>query len=131
MKTRKIAKILGLGLAAALAFSLGAGLVTPASAGVQEWDTVTTPSWEDNVIVPGADIYDFAVGPDGETIYAVGAIKGGDDGEYFAQYPIGVTGGFYISYGLLAVENVSGDMANISADFEGWSCVLIGAFSSF
>ena len=39
-----------------------------------EWSIVNTPSWEDHVIEPGADIYDYAVaGDDGSIIYAVGA----------------------------------------------------------
>jgi hypothetical protein len=67
MKTKRIAKILGLGLAAALAFSLGAGIgLTPASADVHEWSTITTPSWEDYVILPDSDIQDYAIeGDDG------------------------------------------------------------------
>ena len=73
MKTRKIAKLLGLGLATALAFSLGASLL-PVSADVQEWSEVTTPSWEDYVIEPDSDILDYAVGgTDGDTVYAVKA----------------------------------------------------------
>ena len=73
MKTKRIAKILGLGLAAALAFSLGAGIgISPASADVHEWSTITTPSWEDYVIFPDSEILDYAVGgEDGNTVYSV------------------------------------------------------------
>ena len=73
MKTKKIAKILGLGLVTALAFSLGASII-PTSADPMEWSTTTTPSWEDNLIELGSDIYDYAVGPDGDHIVAVGAV---------------------------------------------------------
>ena len=76
MKTRKIAKILGLGLAVALAFSLGAGIgLTPASADVHEWSTIHTPSWADNVILPGSDLRDMAVGGDnGDVIYVIATL---------------------------------------------------------
>jgi len=36
------------------------------------WTEVKTPSEEDWVVAPGSDIYDLAVGPDGDIIYAVG-----------------------------------------------------------
>jgi len=45
-----------------------------ANPGTTEWTPVTTPSEKNNTIVPDSDIYDFAVGPDGETIYAVGQV---------------------------------------------------------
>ena len=76
MKTKRIAKILGLGLAAALAFSLGAGIgLTPASADVHEWSTINTPSWEDNVILPGSDLRDMAIGGEnGDVIYVIATL---------------------------------------------------------
>jgi hypothetical protein len=132
MKTRKIAKILGLGLAAALAFSLGAGLVTPASAGVQEWDTITTPSWEDNVIAPGTDIFDYAVGPDGETIYATGAITTVDTKSVPPTLNgtlHGITGSFDIDDGAATISVVSDYMAEIEGWFEGDTNYLFGDFT--
>jgi hypothetical protein len=130
----KISKILGIGLSAGLILGLiGAVFAAPVSADLMKWGIVNTPSWEDNVIVPGADIYDYAVGgEDGNTIHAVGAIKGGDDGmtpDY--SYLAGVTGSFYISSGSITVEAISADVANFTGDLNGWPCVLTGAFSAY
>ena len=130
---RRISKILGIGLSAGLIFTLiGAVFAGPVSADLMEWGIVNTPSWEDNVIVPGADIYDYAVGgEDGNTIYAVGAIKGGDDGIDWGSRPIGVTGSFYISGGSITIEALSSGVASITGDLNGWPCVLTGAFSAY
>ncbi|MFW6057027.1 MAG: hypothetical protein ACOC9B_06955, partial [Chloroflexota bacterium] len=43
------------------------------SANVSEWDTSSTPTEQDGLLIPGSDILDFAVaGCDGDTIYAIG-----------------------------------------------------------
>ncbi|MFC1957147.1 hypothetical protein ACFLVY_02510, partial [Chloroflexota bacterium] len=89
MKNR-IAKILGIGLTAGLIFGLiGAVFAAPASAGMMEWTTINTPSWEDLVILPASDILDYDIGGDGDTIYAalesLESCNGvGVDGETFA-----------------------------------------------
>jgi hypothetical protein len=130
----KISKILGIGLTAGLIFGLvGALFAAPVSADLMEWGIVNTPSWEDNVIVPGADIYDYAVGgEDGNTIYAVGAIKGGDDGMVpDDSYLAGVTGSFYISSGSITVEAISSGVADFTGDLNGWSCVIRGNFAMY
>ena len=58
MKTKLISKILGVGLALGLTFSLGAAFIAApgAQADEMEWGTVNTPSWEDMVILPDSDI---------------------------------------------------------------------------
>ena len=74
MKTKLISKILGVGLAIGLVFSLGAAFIAPtaAQADQMEWSPVHTPSWDDLVILPSSDILDYAVGGDeGDVIYAV------------------------------------------------------------
>ncbi len=74
MKTKLISKILGVGLALGLVFSLGAAFIVPtaAQADQMEWSPVNTPSWDDMVILPASDILDYAVGGDeGDIIYAV------------------------------------------------------------
>ncbi|MDD4984551.1 MAG: sialidase family protein [Dehalococcoidales bacterium] len=74
MKTKLISKILGVGLALGMVFSLGAAFIaTPvAQADEMEWGAVNTPSWDDLVILPSSDILDYAVGGDeGDIIYAV------------------------------------------------------------
>jgi hypothetical protein len=76
MKSKRIAKILGVGLSVGLVFALiGAVFAAPAAAGQMKWTTVNTPDWGDNVIAPGTDIldYDIMSGPDGDgsVIYAV------------------------------------------------------------
>ena len=74
MKTKLISKILGVGLALGLVFSLGAAFVAApaAQADQMEWGPVNTPSWDDLVILPASDILDYAVGGDeGNVIYAV------------------------------------------------------------
>ena len=46
--------------------------VAQADPGELEWSKVSTPSGEGLVIAPNSDIHDFVVGPDGDTIYAMG-----------------------------------------------------------
>ena len=73
----KIAKILGIGLTAGLVFGLiGAVFAAPVAADLMKWGIVNTPSHEDYEILPGADIYDYAVGgANGDIVYAVGEIN--------------------------------------------------------
>ncbi|MFC1956710.1 hypothetical protein ACFLVY_00210 [Chloroflexota bacterium] len=68
----EISRILGVGLTAGLVFGLiGTLFAAPVSADLVDWGLVNTPSWEDLVIVPGSDILDYAIGGDGDVIYAV------------------------------------------------------------
>ena len=72
MKNKRISKILGWGLSTGLIFaSVAAIFAGPVAADEMEWSTMNTPSWDDLVIVPGSDIYDYAIGGDGDVIYAV------------------------------------------------------------
>ena len=75
-KTKWYSKVLSLAIAISFALSLivlplvGAA---PADVGEEsEWTDVNTPSAADFVIAINSDIYDFAICPDGATIYAVG-----------------------------------------------------------
>jgi len=71
LPTRTMYIVLALVLVIGLA---GIAMVpSQADAGTTNWTKVGTPSETDNVLLPGSDIYDMAVGPDGETIYAVGS----------------------------------------------------------
>jgi len=68
----------------ALALALSLVLVaipvkTDADPGLTKWSKVKTPSETDWVIAQDSDIYDFDIGPDGETIYAVG--RGHEDND--------------------------------------------------
>jgi len=75
MKTTLFSKILGVGLAIGLVFALGAAVIPAgeAQADEMEWGQVTTPSWDDFVIAPETDIYDYAVGgDDGSIVFAIG-----------------------------------------------------------
>jgi len=74
MKTKLLSKILGVGLALGLVFAMGTAVIPTdeAQADEMEWGTVTTPSWDDLVILPASDILDYAIGGDeGDIIYAV------------------------------------------------------------
>ena len=64
MKSKLISKILGIGVAAITVIALGGAFLSasPAAADTTKWTSINTPSWEDKVIVPGADIYHYAVG---------------------------------------------------------------------
>ena len=94
MKSKK-SKILGVALAAMLAFSLVA-VVPPASEvqaapGELEWSDVTIPTVNDNVTAP-VDVVDFAVGHDATTIYAVtGGTVNPKDRNIFKSTDAGVT----------------------------------------
>ena len=72
MKSKRIAKILGVGLSVGLVFALiGAVFAAPAMAGEMKWTTVNTPDWGDNVITPGTDILDYDIGGDGDIVFAI------------------------------------------------------------
>jgi len=141
MKTKLFSKILGVGLAIGLVFALGAAFIPAeeARADEMEWGMVTTPSWEDLVIEPGSDIFDYvAAGENGDIVYALGAIYGahdtdeacgGDHGD--AGNAIGLTGQFDItdSGSDFTITAVSGDVAEVEGDFEGTTCYLEGDFT--
>lgn len=62
-------------IALALALSLAMVAIpapTDADPGLTKWSKVTTPSEKNLTIFPGSNLYDFAVGSDGEVIYAIG-----------------------------------------------------------
>ena len=81
MKTKRIAKMLGVSLVAVLAFSLGAlSLPVSADPDPHEWSTINTPSWEDNVILPGSDLRDMAIGGNGDVVYVVARLDNCSDG---------------------------------------------------
>ena len=134
MKTKTISRILGWGLASGLGFASMAGMLvtaTPAAAGEVEWGTVSTPSWTDNVIVPGSDIYHYAVAPDGDTVYAVGAINSVDvEHQEPASSSIhGLSGSFYFHSGSITITQISSDVAEIVGEFTGDACYLFGDFT--
>ena len=71
MKSKRIAKILGIGLSAGLVFALlGAVFVAPAAADQMKWTTTNTPDVDDLVILPESNILDYDIGGDGDIIYA-------------------------------------------------------------
>jgi photosystem II stability/assembly factor-like uncharacterized protein len=128
----KIHKILGIGLSVGLVFGLiGAIFAAPVSADLMKWSTINTPSWKDHVIEPGSDIYDYAVGSDGDTIVAVGGrdivnleVIGG------ATTPGGIHGSFKnFTSGSLTYTYISDTVAEISGSITGTSCYLSGAFT--
>ncbi|MCK4403026.1 MAG: C2H2-type zinc finger protein [Dehalococcoidia bacterium] len=66
----------------ALALALSLVLVaipakTDADPGLTKWSKVTTPTDSNETIIQGADIYDIAIGPDGDVIYAIGKMPVG------------------------------------------------------
>ena len=141
MKTYRISKILGWGLATGLVFALGAAILLPTPSAAQpsemEWTTVTTPSEEDGVIVPGSDIFSYCFGPDGDTIYALGAIKGAHDTnnpggwEEWETSPgggnaIGLTGSFAILGGEFILDKISDELADFEGEFDGVVCGELG-----
>jgi hypothetical protein len=126
----KISKILGIGLTAGLVFGLiGALFAAPVSADLMEWGIVNTPSWEDNVIEPGSDIYDYAVGPDGDTIVAVGGRDAVDLESIPPESPGGIHGAFDVDSGSITYTKISDTVAEISGSLTGTSCYLSGAFT--
>ncbi len=80
MTKKNILGSLGVALSLVIGFALAASFLPANTSMVRaspeelEWSEVTTPSGEGLVILPGSDIYDFAVGPDGDTIYAIGTL---------------------------------------------------------
>ena len=134
MKTKLFSKILGVGLAIGLVFALGAAVIPAgeAQADEMEWGPVNTPSMADFVIAPGTDIFEYAVGPDGETVYAIGAITSCDTEVDEIPNPDdirGLTGEFYFYYGEATVTRISNEVAEIEGWLEGDSCGLMGDFT--
>jgi hypothetical protein len=126
----KISKILGIGLSAGLVLGLmGTIFAAPVSADLMEWGIVNTPSWEDNVIEPGSDIYDYAVGPDGDTIVAVGGRDAVDLESIPPESPGGIHGAFDVDSGSITYTKISDTVAEISGSLTGTSCYLSGAFT--
>jgi hypothetical protein len=66
---KKISRIWGVGLVLVLATSLLLG-AAPVSAGTLSWSDYDIPDDTGKVVIRGADINDFAVAGDGETVYA-------------------------------------------------------------
>ena len=144
MNNKKISKILGWGLSTGLVFaSLAALFATPAAAGEMEWTLENTPSWEDHVILPGSDIFDWDVAvTDGDTVYATGHIGGGrsegpespvDYCEVLGDYT-GLTGSFDFDDGDVSLNPLTTDdtdgVAEIQATFHGNTCFLRGWFTA-
>jgi len=85
VKTKRISQLLGWGLSIAVVLSLGLAALPVGAQGEMEWAEITTPSWDDYVILPDSDILDYAVGSDdGSIVYAVvspkailGSVAGG------------------------------------------------------
>lgn len=75
-------RVIYIAIALALVVSLGVLVIAPkasADPGLTKWTKVGTPSEKNMTIFPASNLYDFAVGPDGETIYAIGEAKDKDD----------------------------------------------------
>lgn len=75
-------RVIYIAIALALVISLGLLVIAPktnADPGLTKWTKVTTPSETNKTIFPASNLYDFAVGPDGETIYAIGEAVDKDD----------------------------------------------------
>ena len=124
MKTKYVSKILGIGLAIGLVFALLP--LGPVAAGEMEWGKVTTPSWADEVIEPGSDIYDYAVGPDGDTIIATGAVNTID---VLGESIVGLSGSFNIRTGELTFTKISNTVFEIEGWFKGDACYLFGDYT--
>jgi hypothetical protein len=126
MKIRKLKGALGIGLTVGVVFAMiGVVLAAPAAADLTKWTTVNTPSWADKVIEPGSDIFDYAVGPDGDTIYAIGAINTLDQpGDSIT----GISGSFDILSGTVTITEVSSSVATVSGTLYGDACYLNGDF---
>jgi hypothetical protein len=95
-----------------------------------QWGIVNTPSWEDNVIVPGSDIFDYAVAGDGDTIYAIGAINSAREDAYSGGNFIGLSGSFYFTSGTITVTKVSDTAADVEGRLIGSACYLRGDFAA-
>jgi len=145
MKTKLFSKILGVGIAIGLVFALGAAVIPAGEAQADEmkWGTVTTPSWDNLVIEPGSDIFDYvAAGENGDIVYALGAIYGAhyqdiqnDNGGGSTpcggnDNAIGLSGEFNIDSGsTLTITAISDDVADITGTFVGETCYLKGDFT--
>ena len=140
MKNTKIAKILGWGLTTGLVLSaLSAVFAAPATAGEMEWTLTNTPSWEDHVILPGSDIFDWDVAAtDGDIIYATGHIGGArsdmpmlpeDYCEVAGDYT-GLAGSFEFDSGSFTFNPISSDEADVSLTLYGDTCYLRGTFTA-
>jgi hypothetical protein len=82
MNKLKLSKILGVGLALVMVFSLMVGFMPAQKAEAQaytpnQWNTMPIPSAAGNVLAAGARISDFAVAKDGKTIYLLNAAGAG------------------------------------------------------
>jgi hypothetical protein len=81
MNKLKISKILGVGLALVMVFSLMVGFMPAQKAEAQaytpnQWNTMPIPSAAGSVLVPTATIRDFVVAKDGKTIYLLNTAGG-------------------------------------------------------
>ncbi len=125
MNKKKISSILGVGLAIVLAFVLvGAGLPAnqaQADPGTLKWTKTGTPSMFNNVLAPGTELYDMAIGSDGDTVYVVGALGPAPCG-------LGVSGKFEdIVDGTINIDcdgSICGTISGIA------DTTLIGAFNA-
>ncbi|MBE9513065.1 MAG: hypothetical protein IMY77_03290, partial [Chloroflexi bacterium] len=131
MKTKRISKLLGWGLSIAVVLSLGLAALPVGAQGEMEWATVTTPSWDDYVILPDSDILDYAVGSDdGSIVYAVTsprielAAAGNGNAEWSTLHP---TAGTY-SAKLTGGTQTGGDYAAVSLPGGG---MLLSAVTQF
>ncbi|MBE9512435.1 MAG: hypothetical protein IMY77_00005, partial [Chloroflexi bacterium] len=141
MKTKRISKLLGWGLSIAVVLSLGLAALPVGAQGEMEWAEVTTPSWEDEVIAPGSDIFDYAIGSDdGDIVYALGEVVGGHSGTINSHLvsatcgdndnAIGLSGSFDISSGTIKITRVSDEVGDVLGSFTGDACYLDGDFTA-
>lgn len=88
-------KAIYLGIALVMALSLVLVGVAGADPGTSKWTKVATPeeNGTDNVIRTGSDLKDFAVGPDGETIYVIGQWWDANVGAYVPKLWKSTNGG--------------------------------------
>jgi len=131
MKIRKLKGALGIGLTVGVVFAMiGVVLAAPAAADLTKWTTVNTPSWADHVIEPGSDIHDYAVAPDGDTIYAIGAISSlvqpdrGSNTMISGSFTMNGTGTVTIE----AISTGANGVAEVSGTLYGDACYLNGDF---
>ncbi|MFC2045710.1 WD40/YVTN/BNR-like repeat-containing protein, partial [Chloroflexota bacterium] len=122
MNNKKLSKMLTIGLAFVLAFSLVAAAlpVGEAVAGPPlKWNDTATPSIEpDKVLQPGTDLCDMAVSTDGDTVYVAGmlgpspysdygmaSLDGDGDGcGYYLLHDYGNNGYFEVYGGWISVN---------------------------
>jgi len=135
----RVTLALAIGLVLAVSLLPASGRMARADPGELEWTKVTTPSEEDLVILPGSDIYGLAVGPDGDTIYAVGVFfdedecgnvpklwKSTDGGETWEDYTEeaisaeNLPAGFeFDEFSAVAVAPDEGDFVAVAGDGSG------------